>query len=216
MIAFKDSEAAPLLLDLLEPGFREHDPETTRALYFFREVATILQKNASLSIEALGSNLIEGSILKAPENESDQVKVKKLTFAAVGWITTLYEADYAKDSDPFAVYIRGSACESFQASSVDSSRSGRSIAELLFGFGEILPFPRIEGYQDEGQQVKAGEFHVASLNAATLRKVGHIQFEWTDTIGCHLEFDPAHLTIKLYRFPSLCVLHQTKGSVLIP
>lgn len=212
-----EKEATALLDALIHPSFHPNESLAIRTLFFFNDVAASLRKDGRVSFQALGACLAEQRVLVHRSiGELDDCSLEKLLFIAVGWITTLYEADYERSAEPFAIHIRGSACESFQVSTVDSSMAGRSVAELLLSFGDILPFPRIGGFLDDRQESESGVFHVASLNAATLRRVGNLQFEWTDTIGCHLEFDPAHLTIKLYRFPSLCELHRSKSSILIP
>lgn len=215
-ISLAKSDAAHLLGDVLQPEYHKTETLVARCLHFFIDLISIIRKEQNLSIDTIRACLEAQRIVQTQLNGIQRsYKIDKLIFCGIGWITTLYEADFSKTPSPFTVLVQGS-CDSFQETSVDASFSRRSIAELMFGLGDILPTPQLYIASDSVKTDRSSVFHVASLNAATLRNVGHIEFEWTDTIGCHLEFDPTNLRIKLYRFPSLCELHRTKGSIMIP
>ncbi|KAB5583447.1 hypothetical protein GE09DRAFT_1078943 [Coniochaeta sp. 2T2.1] len=77
-------------------------------------------------------------------------------------------------------------------------------------YGQLLPEPRHQAYGIRTQFSKTvgtvEQVYASSLSAYSLRNIGKISFEWTDTLSNHLTFLPLSRTLLLFRYPSFCTM----------
>lgn len=196
-------------IDNLHADFCKHHATFDRIVFLLVEVTRILINDPFTSLSGIIQLLFENSILVRRNDLSEiDERTRRCIFAAVGWITMLYKPCTAEQYGPLAVESHGAPCLS--VSKVDVFLTRRPIVEMLrnMGGGEILPL----NSWDPADNPKI--LHVASMNIATLEKVGTIKLHWTDVFSAHLDFDPATSTLRLFRLPSICQLHGTDHSVL--
>lgn len=86
-----------------------------------------------------------------------------------------------------------------------------ALGMLLRGFGKLIPVKGstisqagTEHLSERGD--KKDWIEVSSICYNTLNRVCSIEIEWVDCLSLHLEFDSQTKTLKLFRFPSLCLL----------
>jgi hypothetical protein len=85
------------------------------------------------------------------------------------------------------------------------------VAELLLGFGMILPpadycaFDDADGQKKLFKQIKS--IAPAELDAYLLARFCGIRFAWTASLSCHLELDKSAKVLYVFRYPSFCLAH---------
>jgi hypothetical protein len=82
---------------------------------------------------------------------------------------------------------------------------------LLQRFGKVIPEPisRILDLQDPRNSLEGrnnGWIDPLLVCFHTLNKCTSIKIEWVDCLSLHLEFDSRTKILKLFRFPSFCLL----------
>jgi hypothetical protein len=193
-------------------------------------ISKILRRDPDMSIVSIDSELQEDDIFKGEDGDNivDKQCREMLVFVTIGWITNLYIPKLTTDGT-FAVDTEGAT--GFHTSFVSRDLASRSLVETIREFGDILPTRQL--YSGEGDYERSpmlavpGEgddmLHIASMNIASLQRVGHIKIEWTGSLAGHLDFEPAHLNhvsgnitaiLKLFRYPSLCYQFSPGSSLL--
>lgn len=86
-----------------------------------------------------------------------------------------------------------------------------SLYFLLGRFGKLIPDPPLR----QQPEVRPSEWIVVPFVCyQTLRAVCHVEIEYVDALGMHLEFDRSRRVLKIFRFPSFCRLmykHKQRG-----
>jgi hypothetical protein len=79
---------------------------------------------------------------------------------------------------------------------------------LLRTFGTIIPECIRDGLDHShlGRHDVGTSIDISLVCFHTLDKVSSIKIEWVECLSLHLEFDSRTKTLKLFRFPSLCLL----------
>jgi hypothetical protein len=90
---------------------------------------------------------------------------------------------------------------------------------LLQYFGKIVPTANVSrGLETVGMTTNPYDpwIDVSLVCFHTLHRVAHIKIEWVDSLSLHLEFDSYTKILKIFRFPSLCLImaRNRNGSVL--
>lgn len=79
---------------------------------------------------------------------------------------------------------------------------------FLKRFGNIMPRATVSRRYE-------GWIEVSSVCFSRLHKFASIKIEWVDCLSMHLEFDRRSKVLKIFRFPSLClVMCCSKDSIL--
>jgi hypothetical protein len=231
-----DVDTQRRFLSIINPEFHSSDCDLGRVLHFLAAVAQMLRANPHTSIVSLTQRLaqnpvplearnpkvdipepaIKPALLGSSDSEINNL-ILRCVFASVGWITMLYRPCLIPICDVFAIDTQDATC--FSISKIHSALAQRSLLKILRRLGDILPIRSDIGNAELHNQMLESEkptraLHVASLNVATLKRVGDIKLDWTDILGAHLDFQPGTSTLKLFRLPSLCSLHTTENSVL--
>ena len=87
----------------------------------------------------------------------------------------------------------------------------RSLTALLANFGKILPEVQQNSMggnlRSAGPQKSLEEFiEVPQICFYTLHHFAKIKIQWVDCLSLHLEYDSHRKILRLFRFPSLCLL----------
>jgi len=187
----------------------EHSAEHL-CLAIWREVAAAAS-SPKASVDTILSSLLHQRLLKADTDEGTVIRSRNLVFTIVGWQTMLYKS--AVDTCPPAQLAIVDETDQYRGRGHiklrESQRScGKPLHELLLGFGVMLP-PRepigMETHEVREALRKYTRVSPKSFNAHLLAKISGISIRWTDSLACHLEFDPSKCYLYLFRFPSFCV-----------
>ncbi|KAI1271210.1 hypothetical protein F5Y07DRAFT_26488 [Xylaria sp. FL0933] len=212
-----DHSLQGFILHNLSMSFHASENNIVRVICFLSEVTNLLRDRPRIHLSNLIAELIARDVVRdrgpgLPGSDH----IKKILFIAIGWITHLFVPDVTKIDQSFAVDTEGAVC--FEVSSVPDDDDNRPIIEIVRELGDILPT-----CPNTDNSPTADILHVASLNIATLIRVGNVQIHWTESISSHLDFDTAHLdpqtgtivpVLKLFRYPSFCYQHSLPTSVL--
>jgi hypothetical protein len=146
-------------------------------------------------------------------------KAEALIFAILGWQTMLYRpcffgrptANQLSISLSYRNGRRGNDDRISFRGKVDIngvSRGGDNTAftvplpDLFAGFGLLIPDATDwhSGDEVEGDKTVTS----SSFNAHLLNVIGRVNFEWTDCLPCHLDYDIETKTVYLFQYPSFC------------
>lgn len=77
---------------------------------------------------------------------------------------------------------------------------------LLDQLGSTLPKKLSYNSLETGQRESEFWIEGGLVNFHILHQVAQIEIDWVDTIGQHLEFDAQRKRLKLFRYPSICLV----------
>ncbi|PVH84999.1 hypothetical protein DL98DRAFT_609117 [Cadophora sp. DSE1049] len=162
-----------------------------RFLPLWQEVARYMTTNKAASIDDILRPLGDQGIIESKANPESFLTSKSLVFAVIGWQTMLYQPDmHACSASQLAIESQMGLHQGPAHLSLKQAQSScrKPMHEFLLGSGIFLP-PRNYSIQDA---------YFLSSNAG-------INIEWTDSLPCHLEFDPNANTLFIFRYPSFCL-----------
>ena len=101
--------------------------------------------------------------------------------------------------------------KSFSRLKQDLQLVDQNLPSLLKVFGNILPEsqPSLSSGQitpSASQQRPLDAISVSNICFYTLHNLTNITIQWVDCLSLHLDYDGAGKVLRLYRFPSLCLL----------
>ncbi|KAL2833834.1 hypothetical protein BDW59DRAFT_64532 [Aspergillus cavernicola] len=208
---FATNVAQHLIISNLHPDFYRTNCGLVRICRFLHAVVEILRDRPSIYITNFVAALVGAGVLRTGSStQTGLPAAQKTLFIAVGWLTNLYVPDLSRPKEPFAVVTEGATC--FEATFADPDLVRRPLLEVIRKLGDLLP-TRTAGGADRHSSQTSDVLNVASLNIATLTKVGNVRIDWTESISSHLDFDTASLdpetgaitpVLKLFRYPSFC------------
>lgn len=85
--------------------------------------------------------------------------------------------------------------------SIDFDYIDQPFAALLRQFGTLMPQIDVDTRTHEPELIT-----VAYICYAMLEKAVGIKIEWVNSLSLHLEFDSQQRVLKIFRFPSFCLL----------
>jgi hypothetical protein len=166
------------------------------------------------SIHSIVTNLLSEGLISVDDDDNEALDCAiNLVFAIIGWQTMLYKPDMGSCSRNQLAIVdetdghRGYAYMELRQSQVASTKP---LHQFLMGFGVLLPcynFSALNSDDDKRAVATTKTVSPESLNAHILNSAGSIQFKWTDSLACHLEFDVLSSTLYLFRFPTFCAIH---------
>ncbi|KAJ8130117.1 hypothetical protein O1611_g3517 [Lasiodiplodia mahajangana] len=185
------SEVVAYLSQTLLPTFHGNSDNVTRIVHLMSLMVDLLRGRPNIHVSTAIVTLVQQGALGAAEAEDARLmnSQKKLLFIVVGWITNIYIPDTAVIDQPYKVDTEGATC--FDMAEVEPDVDNRPILEIVRGLGDVLPVRDNVGDADIGE---SKILHVASLNIATLTRVGQVRIDWTSSISSHLDFDTACLS----------------------
>ncbi|KAK0102684.1 hypothetical protein ONS95_006286 [Cadophora gregata] len=141
----------------------------------------------------------------------DRVVVTRLVFAAIGWITLLYTPSINGSNMLLELFKHDSFLPADGAPIIHAYEEyrDRSLVDLLRNFGAIIP--ERKGGSNKTFEVARTHAHdrwidVTNISFSALSKMSKVQIEWVDCMSLHLEFDLHTKTLKLFQFPSICIV----------
>lgn len=138
-----------------------------------------------------------------------QNSCRQVVFKAISWVTTLFETTESTSGSRLEIHVPDGAMSLRRSLPMDMSR--RPISRLILELGPLLRGP--DKVLATAQHDLVSLLYVSSLNVASLQRVSKINIEWTNSLGCHLMFDPLKRLLLLYRFPTFCALSLAPGSL---
>ncbi|KAI1317388.1 hypothetical protein F5Y16DRAFT_149665 [Xylariaceae sp. FL0255] len=217
-----------LIRSHIHPEFHHDDDDTSRVVHVIAKIMSLLRDRPRMHMAVLISELLSQNVCGGTATESNDPAtiegIKKLIFVSFGWATSLYLPDTSRLDQPFAIVSEGSSC--FEKLRADPDADHVPIVGVIRELGDILPTRM--SWDDPGSskwstQSDGDVLNVASLNFATLTKVGKVRIDWVESLSAHLDFDTANLdpvsgtitpTLKLFRYPSLCYQHSSSSSLM--
>lgn len=90
----------------------------------------------------------------------------------------------------------------------------RPLSLLLQRFGKIIPMrnatrntlAHTPGAAEMSRSADESWIELSTICYHTLYRISGITIEWVDCLSLHLEFDPYTRTVKIFRFPSVCLV----------
>lgn len=206
LLATTRSEFKPLfeLCSLDWPPTKEH----TCYLMNRTALAFLADERESISIdEVLAKLCAEHGCDVETLDESGSDCNRKAIFIIISWLTMLFQIPARMAPDCLQIYL---------PSKVDGIRTKQSIDEarlpldrVIRGFGAVLPTSlEVRSIVDSPSP---SVIHATCLSIESLIRIGRIRIAWTDSLGCHLLFDPLSRILLLYRYPSICALNCIKS-----
>jgi len=179
---------------------------------FMRKVAEIFKTQSGCALTDIVDKLSNDGLLK---DQLDDVRAipNQVVFAAVGWLTMLYEAiprptrfelqisatsSSAKSGAPNSSLSRKYPCDRQGFDNVD-----RPFYEMLEHFGQLIPGPQMQSLYLRENPAR-GFLNVQSVSFATLQKIANLRIIWVSSLALHLELDSGKKTLKLFQYPSFC------------
>ncbi|PVH79052.1 hypothetical protein DL98DRAFT_589829 [Cadophora sp. DSE1049] len=216
---------SPLLEDVKAPNGEQSERGISNAFDILSKIVMEF-KRENLALVGITDALYNDGALQDADSDPDRFNAKRLVFAAFGWITLLYipEPNPAKGSlQIMNPYLRVSSegdiqsrrkrgsrrgTKTFHSFSEDLEHSDQPLSTMLDRFGEIIPKYSRTSFSGPGSPFPRAEemIEVSMLCFYTMHKVASISIEWVDCLSLHLEFDRQTKILKLFRFPSLCLI----------
>ncbi|KAL2061195.1 hypothetical protein VTL71DRAFT_7468 [Oculimacula yallundae] len=218
----------PVLKDINLALYSPLESDLALAMRFLTSV-TIELKRSELALIDIVDTLYNQDILKFTDDEHSHAN--RLVFAAIGWITLLYSPNIHGSQKCFQINeprVKDpgqSACSEsnmvHQGSinrqnkrqkmtrnyQQDMDYADQPLVTLLRRFGKILPEPVVRSREFEIAGSSYAEcIEVPMISFSTLRTCSSIRILWVDSLDQHLELDQRDQTLKLFRFPALCLI----------
>jgi hypothetical protein len=206
-----ESQPQELYTVLQEPAAEQGDVPIDTFTSMWREVC--MQASAGdCSIDNIVTRLLNEQLIRMDDDEA-LGRARNLVFTIVGWQTMLYRPDMGS-------YPQGQLCivdetdghrgHAYMNLQQDQGASRSPLHEFLMGFGVLLPCRNFSALATDDDKKALATKNVVSpdsFNAHLLTSVGGFHIKWTDSLACHLEFDPDSNTLYLFRFPTFCAIH---------
>ena len=144
----------------------------------------------------------------------DNLAARRLIIAAFGWTTMLYTTHLGPTPNANELTLNAEPAKAFSVAQDLDYRAQRPLLEILGTLGGGLTV-RAEGEQathavrlPTSADPAEDALHVSCLNAATLCKIGNVEFCWVKCMGSHLDFDVAERRLNVFCLPSFCQLNR--------
>jgi hypothetical protein len=176
-------------------------------------VAESIIQNSSITIDKIIDNLLDEGAL-APEISAENLNYARyFIFIILSYQTMLYSpaplAPTSSMPNQLSIIEHTGCCMFTHAVHTLNTEecTSETLSELLMGFGVLLPSKNLCLEDDEHMNHafhEEVEVNVKQFNAYALHHLAGIKVRWTDSLSCHLEFDPTTKEVLLFRFPSFC------------
>ena len=219
----------PHLLRPVLAGTNDASPEPTQQdlsiIYKFMTLTArklINRRRKELALSNILDKLDNKRMLKEGSRRSglaDQV-----VFIAISWLTFLYDAEMRPAEKLFQLVnpldLEGQPMWTRVIKSFDRPFDDQDQPLLRFiqRFGHDI-VPRFKGdvYQEALFTTAAPADYIAVSYVCyhALSRVANVRIEWVNSLSQHLEFDRSEKSLKLFRFPSFCMLMHRKGDTFL-
>ncbi|KAI1274076.1 hypothetical protein F5Y07DRAFT_224387 [Xylaria sp. FL0933] len=206
-------------------------PDTIQApaISVFTHLARILGRERHASLELLSQVLAQ--TFPRANGDNGVAMHAQLVFQLVGYLSFLYSPRLDGLGNERLEFRADPAAASRLQPSLGPERRGadprnragvsvlaeyrHSLGDILRSLGGGVPQPSSPLLSNESSDSELGtmsdvRLNVLNLNYYTLTRLAGITFTWTDTVWEHLDFNANKKEIKLFRYPSFCVLMATR------
>ncbi|KAH6690765.1 hypothetical protein BKA61DRAFT_285930 [Leptodontidium sp. MPI-SDFR-AT-0119] len=162
-----------------------------------------------------------------PFIDDDRWHATLMVFVALGWLSMLYTPDLCSENKSLQITRPASSVslefgksriryrrhksKTIRKTKQDLRHVDHPLPTLLNDFGSIIPKSKqspISGHGSPFLNHPRQEDWICPQNVCfyNLHHLMKIQIEWVDCLSLHLEFDSQSKVLKLFRFPSICLL----------
>jgi len=217
---------APTLVGLEDGSTSPKSGELVVVYNFAIAVARLLKTQSNLTLAEIVDGLENEQQLKQ-QLDSERALHNQAVFAAVGWLTMLFEAVNTPEVDKLEITrISTTSAGRRQPLTTRKIRNhsqgfdhvDRSLDYLLSKFGEIIPGPKASSPSELSDVTGpvSEAINVQTLCFHTLNSVVEIKIEWVTSHALHMEFDSGKKTLKLFQYPSFCrIMAEAKKNGLL-
>lgn len=181
---------------------------------FLLSVARLLKTRKDLALVEIVDELDNHNLLK-PQLDEERAIPNQVVFAALGWLTMLYDAVSHPKPDKLEVTKTSTSSSGYRNPLVTRKycnfKQGFDYIDLplfsLLGrYGDLIPEAR--QYQVLEPGISGALAHevikVPTVCFNTLHNMAELKIEWVTSLALHLELDSGKKTLKLFQFPSFC------------
>ncbi|KAI9767663.1 MAG: hypothetical protein M1840_005534 [Geoglossum simile] len=227
-------DAANWYTSFLESNFRHHwrllrstlhglDDESTQPksgdlgiIYgFIIMVARLLKAKENIALVDIVDELDNNGLLKQQLDEERAIP-NQIVFAALGWLTMLYQAVPQPEANELKVTKLSTNCFGIRTELATRKyrtyRQGfdfidQPLHSLLGSYGDLIPRMHQVHSNDPGVALPSDNYIEAqSVCFSILQDLADLKIEWVTSLALHLELDSGRKTLKLFQFPSFCRL----------
>jgi hypothetical protein len=207
---------ADIICPVLEGTGKASDSTSLAAkVLLFRvmtQITHILRDKSEASISAIVSNLEALALIK-PDVRPLAVQ---MVFHMIGRMTGLW--DSAAEPSAKCLSLRQwyrrprrralAHKPVIRALSVEWGNADLPLRELLARFGSLIPMPEIALRDEISGGIESGPecVNTAFISIGNLQKITNFRIEWTYTLAQHLEFETFHRVLRIFHYPSICLL----------
>ncbi|KAL2064597.1 hypothetical protein VTL71DRAFT_3734 [Oculimacula yallundae] len=193
----------------------------------FRMLRTIVltKKNTDdVALIDIVDVLYNKDYLRHIEEDLERDLAKILVFTAIGWLTMMYTPSL--ESDRISLQIIGPPSAqpggitrswardksmTFTRMKQDLQLADQPLPALLKAFGNILPQSKQPSFSGQITPFASHQRPEELIEASTLclynlHNLMEIRIEWVDCLSLHLEYNNKTKVLRVYRFPSFCLL----------
>ncbi|KAJ5121671.1 uncharacterized protein N7515_009632 [Penicillium bovifimosum] len=172
------------------------------------------------SIDEITVHLRDTGVFDSAEDQEHHQTL--LVFAALGWASMLYQADFDLHlADELIINCDSDQPHSgivFDTFKVPIELSDRPLSVLLKAFGQLLPAPSSNSpyfASKTSSMVSVWQpLHPDETNAYLLHVLLRVHIRWVDVLALHLDYDKSTRTLTLFRYPSFCAaMLRGRGSI---
>jgi len=175
---------------------------------FVHEIAKMLKSTANLALVTIVDELDNANLLK-PQLDEERAIPNQAVWAAIGWITMLYEAipdpkpdklEVTRTSTSLSGYRNQLFSRKYFTFKQGFDHTDMPLYRMISKFGDLIPeIPTPLPYHRASETIK-----VPSVCFITLQNLADLKIEWVTSLSLHLELDSSRKTLKLFQFPSFC------------
>lgn len=205
---------APSLVGLYDASTTPTPGDLVVVYNFVITVAQLLKTRQQLALVDIVDELDNENLLK-PQLDEERAMPNQIVFAAVGWLSMLYEAVSHPKPDKLEV-TKTSTSSSGARNALDTRKyytfhQGFDHIDLPFysllgRFGDLIPETKLRLSHELGYtgSIPGEVVMVQSVCFSTLHHLTELNIEWVSSLALHLELDSGKKTLKLFQYPSFC------------
>lgn len=154
-------------------------------------------------------------IFKPIAGDEDSGLRNQVVFIALGWLTMLFEPNLLSTKGSIGIQptrnVKGQIMDSELLDTVSAplvETSDIPIHQLLKYFGTLIPtkFWTHSPTNIRAPDTFSEQIVVSCVNYGTLYRIAGITLEFTSSASLHLDFDERTKTIKIFQYPSFCMM----------
>lgn len=152
--------------------------------------------------------------------DPERLVARRFIIAAFGWTTMLYTTHLGPKIDPNDLIVHAQQTQAYHFACKLEEKAQRPLLETLTLLAGGIPVRHSDGMSHRSVRLPTAvdpaedALHVSCLNAATLCRLGNVEFCWVKCVRSHIDFDVVHRRLNVFCLPSFCELNRTKDNNL--